>query len=260
MTAYVLEEAAAEKARVIVAADVDIRALEFEEVGGRFTDTLEFLLVVVNRDTNEYFRYDEKADMKLLPETRERLATTWYPIARDFELPAGPYRAKLVVRDRANGQVGTVTHDFDVGGLDRWRVTTPILSETLDRGEDGKRRPRAVPSARRVYTPGERLYLEFQVFEAAPDPGTGRPRVASGHSLQDGRGSTLFVSEPTAIQTTSEGTVSRLIGLATEGLPPGDYALTLFLMDQVSGEAIEVLEPFRLAPPEAPARTAGSEG
>jgi VWFA-related protein len=260
MTSYVLGEATDGKAEVLVATDVDIRALAFEETEGRFVDTLEYLLVVVHRETNEYFRYDEKADMKLLPETRERLATTWYPIVRDFELPAGPYRAKIVVRDRANAQIGTVIHDFDVPSLDRWRMSTPILSETLDRGEGEGARPRATPSARRVYAPGEALYCEFQVFDAARDPATGLPHVASGHSLQDGRGSTLFVAEPTAIRPSSLGTVSRIIGLSTQGLSPGDYALTVFVLDQVTGEAIEVLEPFRLVAPDGPERAASSGG
>lgn len=256
MTAYVLDGAEPGKVRTVVATDVDIRFLRFEEIEGRFTDTVEFLLVVMNQTTNEYFRIDQKAEMRLLPETRDKMAETWYPIVREFELPPAAYRAKIVVRDRANGQVGTVTHDFEVPTPERWRVSTPIISETLDRGEDGQGRPRAVPSARRVFTPGRPLYMEFQVLGAALDPNTGQPRVASGHSLQDGGGAILFFSEPTPIQTSSEGTVSRLIGFATEGLAPGDYAVTLFLMDQVSGEAIEIQEPFRLQTEDFPARTA----
>jgi hypothetical protein len=72
--------------------------------------------------------------------------------------------------------------------------------------------------------------------------------VVGGHALQDGRGSTLIVVEPTTISPSASGAVVRLIGLATAGLAPGDYALNLFLQDQVSGKVIEVLEPFRLAP------------
>ena len=37
-------------------------------------------------------------------------------------------------------------------------------------------------------------------------------------------------------------------------LPPGDYALNLFLQDQVSGKVIELLEPFRLSPVAGPQR------
>jgi hypothetical protein len=195
--------------------------------------------------------------MRLSPETRETLARTWYPIVRDFELPPGSYRAKLVARDRRTGQVGTVTHEFDVPSPGQWRVSTPVLSAAMDRGEDGQGRPRAVPSARRTYAPGEALYCEFQVFGAAADPATGQPRVASGHALQNGEGATLFVAEPTPIRPSSEGSVSRLIGLTTEGLPPGDYALTLFFQDQVSGEMIELLEPFRLSSSETKSGRSG---
>jgi hypothetical protein len=82
--------------------------------------------------------------------------------------------------------------------------------------------------------------------------------VASGHALQDAKGSTLFVVEPTTIAPAASGAVVRLIGLATKDLAPGDYAVNLFLQDQVSGQVIEVLEPFRLAPPAAPKPAAKS--
>jgi VWFA-related protein len=252
MTAYVLEETAPGKARVVVATDVDVRELAFRQSEGRLVDTLEFLLAVVQRETGQYFRYDEKADLKLLPATRERLALTWYPIVRDFELAPGAYRAKIVVRDKASGAIGSVTHEFEVPRLSEWRVSAPVLSETLDRREGRKERPRAAFSARRVFVAGEPLFCEFEVHGAARDPATGRPRVASGHALQDGRGSTLFVVEPTTISPSSSGAVVRLIGLATAGLAPGDYALNLFLQDQVSGKVIEALEPFRLAPAPGP--------
>lgn len=252
MTAYVLEETAPGKARVVVATDVDVRELAFRQSEGRLVDTLEFLLAVVQRETGQYFRYDEKADMKLLPATRERLALTWYPIVRAFELAPGAYRAKIVVRDKASGAIGSVTHEFEVPELSQWRVSTPVLSETLDRGQGRKERPRTAFSARRVFVAGEPLFCEFEVHGAARDPATGRPRVASGHALQDGRGSTLFVVEPTTISPSSSGAVVRLIGLATADLAPGDYALNLFLQDQVSGKVIEVLEPFRLAPAPGP--------
>jgi hypothetical protein len=256
MTAYVLEETEPGKAKVVVAADVDVRALAFRESEGRLLGTVEFLLAVVRTGTGEYFRYDEKADMKLLPATRERLALTGYPIVREFELSPGAYRSKIVVRDKAGGAIGSVTHEFEVPVLSEWRLSTPILSDALDREGGPKERPRAALSARRVFVPGEPLFCEFEVHGAARDPASGRPRVAGGHALQDGRGSTLFVAEPTTISPSSSGAVVRLIGLATAGLAPGDYALTLFVQDQVSGKVIEVLEPFRLAPAPGPEQAA----
>jgi hypothetical protein len=248
MTAYVREEKTPGKARVVVAADVDLRGLALRESDGRLAGTLEYLLAVVQRETGEYFRYDEKADLKLLPATRERLALTGYPVTRDFELAPGSYRARIVVREKDSGRIGSVSHDFVVPALSQWRLATPVLSDTLDQSEGKNERPRAALSARRVFVPGEPLFLEFEVYGAAIDPATGRPRVASGHALQDGKGSTLFVAEPTTITPSASGAVVRLVGLATQDLAAGDYALNLFLQDQVSGQVIEVLEPFRLAP------------
>jgi hypothetical protein len=251
MTAYVREEQTPGKARVVVATDVDLGDLSLREIDGRLLGTVEFLVAVVRRETGEHFRYDEKADLKLLPATRDRLAITGYPILRDFELPQGSYRAKIVVREKASGRIGSVSHDFAVPDLSQWRLATPVLSDTLDRNEAANERPRAALSARREFVPGEPLFLEFEVHGAAKDAATGRPRVASGHALQDGRGSTLFVVEPTTITPSASGAVVRLVGLATQDLPPGDYALNLFLQDQVSGKVIEVLEPFRLSAPTA---------
>jgi hypothetical protein len=258
MTAYVREESAPGKARVVVATDVDVRGLALREDEGRLTGTLEYLLAVVQRDTGEFFRYDEKAELKLLPATHEQLARRGYSILRDFDLAPGPHRAKIVVREGSRGTIGSVTHEFVVPDLSTWRLATPVLSDALDKGEGTNERPRAALSARRVFVPGQPLFCEFEVHGAAKDPATGQPRVAGGHALQDGKGSTLFVAEPTTIAPSSSGAVVRLVGLATADLPPGDYALTLFLQDQVSGQVIEVLEPFRLATASQPAARTGS--
>jgi VWFA-related protein len=261
MTSYVLDQAVPGKARVLVAVDVDIRALDFEERDGRSVGTVEYLLTVIPREGGgEPLRYDEKADLKLRPATRERLAVTGHRIVRDFELQAGPYRAKIVVRDKGSGQIGTVSHDFEVPSTFRWRVSTPVLTETIHKNPDPDSGLRTQPSARRVYQPGEMLYCEFQVYRAGEDPTTGRPRVAAGYSIQDGEGRTLFTADPTPIRPTASGMVSRLIGLSTKVLAPGDYALNLFVKDEVAGEIVEILEPFRVAPPDRTAQAASSGG
>ena len=97
MTAYVFDETLLGKAKVVVATDVDLRGFAFEEQEGRLVDAIEFLLVVSHRETGEFFRYDQKVDMKLQPSTRERINKTWFPIVRDFDLSPGGYQAKIVV-------------------------------------------------------------------------------------------------------------------------------------------------------------------
>ena len=157
MTHYIGDEKTLGKAAVLVATEVDIRALEFEEKDGRSLADLQFLLVVAHRESGEFFRYDQGVSMKLQPATRERYNRFWYPIVRDFELKSGDYQAKIVVRDPRTGRVGTVIHEFD--------VPAPRRAARLDAGAE--RHARAVPggrggsrrNARRLRPAGVRLGL-----------------------------------------------------------------------------------------------------
>ncbi len=124
MTAFFGDETLLGKARVEVVTEVDLRALELEALEGRYLGGVEFLLVAVNRETGDVFRYDQKVELKLLPATRERLRKTWFPIRREFELPPGGYEAKIVVRDMRSGRVATVAHRFDVPDLAEFRVSS----------------------------------------------------------------------------------------------------------------------------------------
>src|SRR5262249_39147446 len=154
MSAYVFDETILGKASAMVATDVDVSAFQFQDKDGRALDTLEFLLVVAHRESGEYFRYDQKVDMKLLPATRDRLTKSWFPVVRDFELAPGGYQAKIVVRDKNSGRIGSVVHEFDVPDITQFRVSTPVLSDALQQQSDPKAVPRPALLARRTFASG----------------------------------------------------------------------------------------------------------
>jgi len=131
-TSFVFEEASLGKAAVVIAADVDIRGLAFEKQGGRLEDALELLLVVAHRETGEFHRYDQTVELKLQAETFARYSRTWFPLRRDFELAPGGYQARIVVRDRRSGRVGSVVHDFSVPAPDIFRLSTVVLSNVIE--------------------------------------------------------------------------------------------------------------------------------
>ncbi|MGE0455374.1 MAG: VWA domain-containing protein [Vicinamibacteria bacterium] len=252
MTSFVFDETLLGKASVIVNTDVDIRGFAFEEKQDRLSDTLEFLLVVAHRESGEFFRYDQKVDMNLKPETRERFAASWFPIARDFELAPGGYQAKIVVRDKNSGRVGTVIHEFDVPELTSFRLSTPIVTDVLVQGEAGEDRPRPQMLARRAFSPAGMLFCQFDVYGAAKDKATHMPRVSASYEIKakDGR---LVASVPASqIQPTSLGKLSRIVGSPIEGIEPGDYELVLSIRDEIAGKTIEAREPFVVVPPGAP--------
>ncbi len=249
MTSYVFEETMLGKAKVMLVTEVDIGNFAFEEKDGRFTDSVEFLLVAAHRESGEFFRYDQKVEMKLLPETKQRLSRSWYPIARDFELAPGGYQAKIVVRDKNSRRIGTVVHEFQVPDLASFRVSTPVLSDTLQPRADGQQgSPRAALLARRSFAADSMIYSQFEVFGAAKDKKTGMPHVRAGFAIRRQDGTVFSQNAPTVINPTSLGNVTRLIGAPLAGATPGEYELVLSFQDEIGGKNLEVRESFTVLP------------
>jgi hypothetical protein len=254
MTHFVGDERTLGKAAVLVATEVDIRALEFEESEGRSLADLQFLLVVAHRESGEYFRYDQGVNMKLQPSTRERLNRFWYPIVRDFELKSGDYQAKIVVRDTRSKRVGTVIHEFEVPPLDQVRVSTPVLSDTprRDRAAEGLPGGNLSVFARREFASGMSLFCQFEVYGAKRDEKTGMPQVTQGYVVRRPDGSVYTAAEPSVIKPTSLGQVTRLFGFRLEGAEPGDYEIVMAIRDDIAGRSFELREPFRVGEPLPP--------
>jgi VWFA-related protein len=252
MTAFVFDETLLGKASVIVNTDVDIRGFAFEEKEGRLSDTLEFLLIVAHRESGEFFRYDQKIDMNLKPETRERFAASWFPIGRDFELAPGGYQAKIVVRDKNSGRVGTVIHEFEVPELTSFRVSTPIVTDVLIQGEPGQDRPRPQMLARRSFAPTGMLFCQFDVYGAAKDKTSSMPRVSAGYEIKAADGRVVASVPASVIQPTSLGRLSRIVGTPIEDVAPGEYELLLSIRDEIAGKTLEAREPFVVLAPGAP--------
>jgi hypothetical protein len=64
-------------------------------------------------------------------------------------------------------------------------------------------------------------------------------------------------SEPTWIEPTSLGALSRMLRIPLGGFTPGDYELVLTVEDALAGKSSELVEPFRLEYPNAGSAAAG---
>ena len=259
MTHFVADETLLGKARVEVVTEVDLRALELEARDGRYLGGVEFLLLTAQRDTGESLRYDQKVELNLLPATRERLRKTWFPIRREFELGRGAYLAKIVVRDRRSGRVGTVVHRFEVPDLAGFRVSTPVLTDSLREEGEGAL-AQVPPVARREFVQGEELVCRFEVYGAQKD-GSGMPRVDMGYEVRRVGGGVLKGVAPVEIRPTSLGKLSRLFRFSLQAAQPGSYELVMIFYDHLSGKSLELREPFSVleegALDQTPALTGG---
>jgi hypothetical protein len=217
-------------------------------------------MVVAHRETGEFFQYNQKIEMKLLPKTKEKLEQTWFSMSRDFELAPGGYQAKLVVRDKNSGRVGTVIHEFDVPDPAEFRASTLNLSDVLEvQSEVASGPPRPSFLARREFPSGVTLYAQFSVYGAEKDKSSGLPRVSASYDIMDADGLPRARVMPTIINPTSLGKLSRLVGTVLEGYEPGSYEFVLSIKDEVTGKSFQVREPFTVAaPPPATATAAGA--
>jgi VWFA-related protein len=256
-TSYVFDETLLGKASALVAADVDISKFAYQEKDGRFQDTLDFLIVVAHRETGEFFRYDQKIEMNLMPATKERLAKSWYPIVRDFELAPGGYQAKIVVRDKNSGKIGTVIHEFEVADLSQFRTSTPVITDTLAPDEEKKDVPRPAIIVRRTFAPGATLFASFEVYGATKEKPTGMPKVTAGYVVRRPDGSAVIDVAPSRINPTSLGKLTRIVGTRLPADATGELEFVLSVKDEISGKTLEVKEPFTVAVGAAPAPAGG---
>src|SRR4029079_5818379 len=210
-TSYVFDETLLGKASALVAADVDVSKFAYTEKDGRFQDTLDFLIVVAHRETGEFFRYDQKIEMNLMPATKERLAAQWFPIVRDFELAPGGYQAKIGVRDKNSGKIGTVIHEFEVADLSQFRTSTPVITDTLQPDAEKKDAPRPAIIVRRAFAPGATLFASFEVYGATKEKPTGMPKVTAGYVVRRPDGSAVVEVAPSRINPRCRGKPSRMV-------------------------------------------------
>jgi len=258
MTHYVGPEVMLGKARVDLVTEVDVSALELANEDGRFVGGVNFLLVAAHRDSGEFFRYDQEVNLKLLPETRDQLLSTWLPIERWFELGPGIYQAKIVVRDKRTGRVGTVTHRFEVPDLEGFRVSTPVLTDRRDeKGEGAEGQIR--PVAHRQFEQGQELFCRFEVYGAEKDA-EGIPQVDMGYVVKRPDGSALTGVPPSRIQPTSLGVLTRAFRFDLHAARPGDYELVMIFYDHLARKSLEVKEPFSVRDAGAPERASARSG
>lgn len=165
-------------------------------------------------------------------------------LSRQWQMPPGVWQLRLLARDTATGRIGTAIHTFEVPAPGGFRLSTPIVTATLEKAE-GRDRPRLALG--RTFRAGDVLYCQYQALGATRDPGEGAPRVTAGWELRRGE-DLVRASEPTRIRPASDGRLSRLVGVSLEGLEPGEYELVLGARDGVTGAMARATEPFRVQP------------
>lgn len=238
--ADVLSPAEEGKATVRITVEADVRRFAFAERGGASRDTLELLLLVAREDTGEFTRFDQQFEMSLRPETRARYERDWFPVHREVALAPGRHQARIVVRERNGGALGSLLHAFDVPDVSDLRVSSIALAA----GPREAAPPE--PTARRSFAPSGVLHCRFEVYGAGSDPASGGPNVSAGFSIRRSDGKFLAVIPETPLKAGPGGTLARSLGVPLDGAPPGLYEAIAVVTDLAGGRAAEAREPFEI--------------
>jgi hypothetical protein len=245
VASYTFEESQPGRARTILATEVDIRDLG-SQASEDPRDVLDVVLLVGDPAYGKLIRQEVTVDLTTHPEPRRELEASWLSVLRDVELAPGAYQARIVVRDRGSGRIGSVDHRFEVPKLGGLRASAVVITDTLEPkpgGTASQLEPRVV--AHRAFPAGTVLFVHYDVYGAALDPGTGRPRVLTGLEIKRGDGTVLGRGELVPITPSPDGRLSRTsdVRLAT---PPGTYDLVLTVRDDVTGQELRVREEFTM--------------
>jgi VWFA-related protein len=240
--AYAFEPRAHGAVRVLVVGEFDAGGLTYEGRGAARAAHLEVTVAATDRDTGKTFNAGQSAELR----AHEGSSPGWRSFSRELELPAGVAQVRTVVRDVAAGTLGAVSERIEVPPAGALRVSTPILTDRVDRGPGGQDAPRAALGAHRVFQPDRTLYCEFEVFGAARDLVDGAPRISDEIAVLAG-GEVVREARFVRIVTEREGRAVRLVTLDLHDVPDGAYELSLSVHDDIAGGRVELREPFTLA-------------
>ena len=246
-TAFVFGQNDAGKAVVMLAVESDLRSFEFKPREGRLVDQLDLRMIVTRQETGESERHERQVEMSF-PATTRFSEDAWHGLTAEFGLVPGRYQARMAVRDKNSGRIGAITHTFEVPRLDGLRITTPILTDTIEAPSLASQAPpKPVLVVRRTFPAGATLYYQFNVLGAGLDQAS-LPRVVSGHEIRRLDGTSVRRMEPRPIAGAAGGGLSRFSGVSLAGVPSGDYELLLHVVDEVRSQTVEMREPFTILP------------
>lgn len=247
LTSYVLGAQPDGKVQTLLVAEADIRPLRLQQFLGSYSAKLDSYVLVHNRDRDSLHRDERLIELTMPPAVFERFAATGIPVQRELLLEPGAYQATLLLRDRATALIGSVRHEFEVPAPDAFRISTPVLTDTVQPATPAVP-ARPVPIARRTFRAGTRLIVAFEIHGAQPDAGGKAPRVTLEYHLRRQDGTRVAGGGPQPLQPNASGQFPVTIGLPVPPSASGEHNLVLTIRDDVAGRTIEAREALVIDP------------
>ena len=232
-------------------------ALAQKKAGGE-TD-FDFMGIVMDERKQVVSQLRDFIHIKLATTEAEKLATRNFHYDAGITIAPGRYRMRFLVREGQSGKMGNFDAQFVVPDLAAdsmtlktssiiWSSQREMIKAAVGSAEQITRKTavanplitgeeKVVPNIGKVFRRGQNLYVDFDVYDAAPDPDNASSRrVAVKMSLFNQKGEKAFEVGPvkaTQLVSTRPNAVPVQIQFPLKGLAPGHYVCQLNVVDEV---------------------------
>jgi len=179
--------------------------------------------------------------VKLSTDAADELAKKTVQYQTGFEVPAGKYRVKVVVRENQDGAFGSYESDIVVPDLkkDSLKISAVVVGTQLQPGaRKDDRNPLArdgrelVPNVTHVVSSGQHLYFYYEVYDPAPP-------VKVVTSIAFFRGKVRAFETPAVATTELAGSDKKTavfrFDVPASALKPGLYTCQVNIVDDAAG-------------------------
>ena len=188
-------------ASVLVALEIDGPSLKFEQKDGRYNESLETSIVAADEKGKVQGGDRQTFNLKLMPQTYERISKTGVRLLSRLPLPPGRYQIRVGANESTGGTIATVPIDVEVPDYSK----TPFaLSGVVLTSSDAERLVTAnpdpelqamfstPPQVTRTFGRGETLTSYVEVYDSSKEAHA----IAVATTVQDAQtGRTVFQTE-----------------------------------------------------------------
>jgi VWFA-related protein len=227
--------------------------------GGAATTQFDFAGQIQDERRAVVGNVRDKIEIKLNPELGTAVARKSFQYDAGFTLEPGKYRMKFVVRENITGKMGTFDTRFtvpdlsaDTSGLklstviwsnQREPVTAAVGSAERFSRKEVRANPmivgdhKVVPNITHVFRRNQSLYVNFDVYDALPDPADAKKRrVKVSLSLFNKKSVKTFEVGPveaTQLAATRPEAVPVQIEIPLKDVTRGEYVCQINVVDEV---------------------------
>ncbi len=227
--------------------------------GGASTTRFDFLGQIQDERRATVGNVRDNIRIQLDQVKAEQAAHKSFQYDAGFTLEPGQYHMKFVVREDLTGKMGTFETKFTVPDLSAdtsglklstiiWSSQKEKVAAAVGSAEKGTRKElsanpliagdeKVIPNITKVFRRSQNLYVNFDVYDARPDPKDGKARkVRVSMSMFNKKGMKAFEIGPldeTRVADTRPEAVPVQFQIPLKDFPPGEYQCQINVVDQV---------------------------